>query len=315
MRMNARPAPTFSELLTANFGLVLMVFSWGAFFPILERLLTRWDVYSATLGRQLFGTIVLFACVYAMRRRAPLPPVIPWRRILILGATGVAISSLLTSFGVMLSDGLTSAIISTTNPIGSALTVALLYREPLGRGIALGTALSVAGGLVSVMGGHSMADTQFQGGEILIVLANVLWTWMSMAAQRWLKGFSQLQITAFTVGAGALWLVALMPFVVVGNIVQLRIDLAPEALAMVIFAGVFPIAFGNFCWHYGVSRVGIMVAAMYNNLLPAVALAITVLLGGGFTWPQLIGSAIILTGVFTAQLFARRRKQEAFNQE
>jgi drug/metabolite transporter (DMT)-like permease len=145
-------------------------------------------------------------------------------------------------------------------------------------------------------------------GEALIVLSNVTWTWMSMAAQRWLRGFSQLQITAFTVGAGAVGLLLLLPFIAATRLVEFQIDLGAEALALVLFAGAMPIALGNFCWHFGVSRVGIVVASMYNNLLPAGALAVTVVLGGTFTWQQLAGSAVILAGVFTAQLLALRRK-------
>jgi drug/metabolite transporter (DMT)-like permease len=296
------------ELLAANLGLLLMIASWGAFFPILERLLRHWDFYSATLGRQLFGSLVLAISVLAFRRREPLPAAIPWRGILILGGVGVSIGSLLTSTGVLLSDGLSAAIISTTNPVGSALTAALLYREPLGRGLIIGTVLSVIGGLVSVIGDLASAGAHFRGGEILIVIANVLWTWMSMAAQRWLKGFSQLQITAFTVAAGTFWLLALAPAVFLSGAAQMRIDLSVEALSMVAFAGIVPIALGNFCWHYGVSRVGIVVASMYNNLLPAAALAVTVMFGGAFTWLQLAGSAIILAGVITAQLLAMRRR-------
>src|SRR3954471_7163109 len=107
--MNDRPAPSLRELLIANFALVLMVLSWGAFFPVLERLLLSWDVFSATLSRQLVGSLVLFAGVYAMRGRNPLPVSVPWRRILILGGIGVSIGSLLTSIGVLLSSGLSSA--------------------------------------------------------------------------------------------------------------------------------------------------------------------------------------------------------------
>src|SRR6185295_9359349 len=154
------------ELLAANLGLLLMIASWGAFFPILERLLRHWDFYSATLGRQLFGSLVLAISVLALTRREPLPAAIPWRGILILGGVGVSIGSLLTSTGVLLSDGLSAAIISTTNPVGSALTAALLYREPLGRGLIIGTALSVIGGLVSVMSDLSSAGAHFRGGEI-----------------------------------------------------------------------------------------------------------------------------------------------------
>ena len=85
-------------------------------------------------------------------------------------------------------------------------------------------------------------------------------------------------------------------------------EFSVEALGMIAFAGIVPIALGNFLWHYGVSRVGIVVASMYNNLLPAAALLITVLLGGSFTWLELAGSAVIIAGVFTAQLLAIGRR-------
>ncbi len=296
------------ELLIANLGLTLMTFFWGAFFPILERLLVTWDAFSVTLARQLLGTAVLFLGVFLQRHRAPLPHATPWGRILLLGGVGVAVGSLLTSLGIMYSSGLSSAIISTTSPIGSALTAAALYREPLARGILFGTILSVIGGLVSVLGGQSIEGARFHGGEVLIVVANMLWTWMSIAAQRWLRGYSQLQITAFTVAGGAICLFAALPVVAASGVVTLRIDLSVASLAMMAFAGFFPIALGNFCWHYGVSRIGVVVASMYNNFLPAAAVAVTVLMGGGFTWQQMLGAGVILVGVFTAQSLALRRR-------
>jgi drug/metabolite transporter (DMT)-like permease len=296
------------ELVLANLGLALMIAFWGSFFPVLERLLASWDVYSITLARQVLGTAVLFLAVYFERRRAPLPRAPAWWPILILGGVGVAFGSLLTSLGVLYSSGLSSAIISTTNPIGSALTAAALYREPLARGILFGTILSVVGGLISVLGGQSVEGAHFHVGEILIVIANVSWTWMSMAAQRWLRGYSQLQITAYTVAAGAFWLLLLLPVVAASGVVPLRIDLGLTSLAMVAFAGALPIALGGFLWHYGVSRIGVVVASMYNNLLPVAAVAVTVLMGGRFTWWQLLGAAVILIGVFTAQILALRRR-------
>jgi drug/metabolite transporter (DMT)-like permease len=292
----------------ANLGMLLTVCVWGAFFPILERLLLTWDVYSATLGRQVCSLIPLFIVVLADRHRAPLPRLVPWRRVLMLGFFGVTLGSLLTSVGVQYSSGLSSAIISTTNPVTAALTAAALYREPLGRAIIIGTILSVIGGLVSVLGGEAVGHAHFRGGEILIVLANVTWTWMSMAAQRWLSGYSQLQITALTIGAGALWLILLLPVVAFTGAVALHADLDPANLEILAFSGAVPIAFANFCWHYGVSRIGILVAAMYNNLLPAVAVAVTVWLGGSFGWGQLAGGAVILGGVLGTQLLGLRRR-------
>jgi drug/metabolite transporter (DMT)-like permease len=296
------------EIVIANFGLTVMVLCWGAFFPLLDRLLQTWDFYSVTLARQILGALVLFVGVLAERHRAPLPPIAPWRRILFLGFVGVTISSLLTSLGVMASSGLSSAIISTTNPVSSTLTAAVLYGDRPAAGMVFGTILSVVGGLVSVFGDAPIYRAEFHGGEILIVLANITWTWMSMTAQRWLHDYTQLQITAFTVAAGAFCLLLFLPIAVASG-VALRVDFGAESLWMMCFAGILPIALGNFCWHYGVSRIGVVAASMYNNLLPIAAVAITVSLGGSFSWLQVLGAAIILAGVFTAQLLALRRNR------
>ena len=67
-----------------------------------------------------------------------------------------------------------------------------------------------------------------------------------------------------------------------------------------------PIAIGNFCWHYGVSRVGVVIASMYNNLLPAAALGTTILMGGSFAWQQILGTIIIVAGVLLAQVLQAR---------
>jgi drug/metabolite transporter (DMT)-like permease len=304
---DANRAGRLRELALANLGLTLMICCWGAFYPVLEQLLKSWDVYSVTLVRQVLGTAVLFSAVYLQRHQAPLPRVSSWWPALMLGGVGVAIGSLLTSLGVLFSTGLSSAIISTTNPIGSALTAAALYREPLARAILLGTVLSVIGGLIAVLGGQSLSGAHFHGGEILIVVANVCWTWMSMAAQRWLRGYSSLQISAYTVATGAFWLLLLLPVVAVTGVVALRVDLSLSSLALVAFAGAMPIALGNFLWHYGVGRIGVVVASMYNNLLPVAAVAVTVLMGGGFTTWQLMGAGVILAGVLSAQIMALRR--------
>jgi drug/metabolite transporter (DMT)-like permease len=296
------------ERVVANLGMLMMVFAWGAFFPLIERVLATWDVYSVTVARQALGALLLAIGVFAQGHPMPGIRRLPWVRVMLLGGIGVALGSFLTSLAVAFSSGLASAIISTTNPVTSALAAALFYREPLGRRMIGGTIVSVVGGLISVVADRSAGGAHFQGGEVFIVIANVAWTWMSMAAQRWLSGYSQLQITALTIGAGALWLILLLPVVALTGAVALRADLDPVNLEILAFSGAVPIAFANFCWHYGVSRTGIVVAAMYNNLLPAVAVAVTVWLGGSFGWGQLAGGAVILAGVLGTQLLGLRRR-------
>jgi drug/metabolite transporter (DMT)-like permease len=90
--------------------------------------------------------------------------------------------------------------------------------------------------------------------------------------------------------------------------VDLRIDLSPVPVMLIVFAGAVSVAVGNFLWHFGVSRVGVTVAAMYNNLIPVVAVAIAYWAGTEPSGLQLAGAAVIIAGVLFAQVAAFRRR-------
>jgi drug/metabolite transporter (DMT)-like permease len=87
-----------------------------------------------------------------------------------------------------------------------------------------------------------------------------------------------------------------------------HIDLSPEPVLLLIFAGAVSVAVGNSLWHFGVSRVGVTIAAMYSNLIPIVAVMISFWVGTKPTTAQLVGAAVIIAGVLCAQMMALRRQ-------
>ena len=161
-------------------------------------------------------------------RGAPLRRSMPWGRLLLLGFFGMSLTSLMMTLSIELSSGVSAAIASATNPISSAVTARLLHRVPLLPGIVLGAALSTAGALVAIIGGAGAAVT-LGGGELLVIAANVLWTWYSMMAQRWLAGYPQLHIAGLT----ALIMISRLT---VGEPV-LATGLELEAIAMTVIGG------------------------------------------------------------------------------
>lgn len=297
------------NLVAANLGLVTMIFFWGSFFPVMEQILKGWDPLSATAGRHLIAALVLTTVVFVAERRLPFRSDLPWLRLFLLGSVGFVLSSVCMSLSVLWSSGVAAAIVSATNPISAAITARLLFGMGLGRGIVLGTVLAVTGSGVAMLGaGIAFGDFGgFRGGELLVIAANVAWTWFSLAAQRWLRGASQLHISVLTTVPGALCMALLTAAAGVGGLVQIRIDLAPEFLLPVIYTGTVPIALGNFLWHFGVSRIGIAVASMYTNLIPVTAALVAfVWIGTRPTAYQLIGGVLIVAGVLYAQVTAIR---------
>ncbi|MGE0118389.1 MAG: DMT family transporter [Dongiaceae bacterium] len=304
--MSAGRADPVRSAVAANLGLLLMVVIWGAMFPAIERILETWDVISATAGRHTLAVVALLLVLAIRDRGVPLRRSMPWGRLLLLGVLGMSLTSLMMTLSIELSSGVSAAIASATNPITSAVTARLLHRVPLLPGIVLGAALSTAGALVAIIGGAGAAVT-LGGGELLVIAANVLWTWYSMMAQRWLAGYSQLHIAGLTALTGVAGLYAVIAVAGASGLAAFHVDLSPEPLLLLLVAGA-SVAVGNSLWHYGVSRVGVTLAAMYGNLIPVVAAAIAFWAGTPPTAAQLLGAAIIIAGVLYAQTLALRRQ-------
>jgi drug/metabolite transporter (DMT)-like permease len=305
--MSLNRTSAVGKAVVANVGLLVMVTIWGAMFPALERILRTWDVFSATAGRHTLAVIALLVVLSIRERRIPVHRGLPWVRLLLLGFFGMSVTSLLTTLSVYFSSGASAAIASATNPITSAITARLLHRVPLLPGIVIGSVLSTAGGLIAILGDDGAA-VDLRGGELLLVVANVLWTWYSMMAQRWLAGYSQLHISGLTALTGLIGLYAVIAVAGVAGVAEFRIDLSPVPVALLVFSGAISVAVGNSLWHFGVSRVGVTIAAMYNNLIPVVAVLIAFWAGTKPTAAQLVGAAVIIAGVLYAQAMALRRQ-------
>ncbi len=289
------------EALVSNGALGVMICLWGSSFPVIEELLKTWDVLSATAGRQVVATAMLLTLIAIRERRFPLRASLPWRRLFLLGGFGLALSSVLMTTSIYSGGAVSTAMMSAASPIVAALTARLVFGLPLYRGIVAGTVMAVLGGLVIVILGGGGA-VEFRGGEVLVVIATVTWTWYSQAAQRWLAGYSQLHITGLTVMTGSVVLVAFALALDAGGLYELRIDLAPRPLALLVYLGVAPIGIGAWLWHFGVNRLGVTVASIYHNFVPVSAVLVAMLVFGATpTIYHLIGGLIILAGVIYAQ--------------
>lgn len=302
-----RPGIGLREMLFANAGLLVNTTVWGTFFPVLEILLRRWDLFSATAGRQVIGTVVLFATLWLVERKSPFRRGLRWGRIMWLSFVGITLGSLVTTLAVFFSSGLSAAIISATNPISSAITAWVLHRVPLTRRIVIGAVLSVGGGFLAATATNG-GRMNFGLGEFAIVAGNVMWAWFSLGIQHHLRGLSQLERNAYTLLPAAVTLVILVLLLHLTGLYEIRTPLELEPLACLLYIGIVPIALGNYLWHWGISRIGVNIAAMYQNMIPVTAVLVTLWMGLYPSWGQLVGGAVIVAGVLYAQLGAFRRR-------
>jgi drug/metabolite transporter (DMT)-like permease len=124
----------------------------------------------------------------------------------------------------------------------------------------------------------------------------------------------QIQITFVTmIPAAAVLTVA---YLVAGWLGEAHLPMprpTPSDLLIFLYMGGAVAGLGVMLWNFGVQRLGLVIASIYLNLIPVVAVTISVAFGTPLRWEQLIGGVLVLGGVALSQFgrFAELRGRKA----
>jgi drug/metabolite transporter (DMT)-like permease len=135
----------------------------------------------------------------------------------------------------------------------------------------------------------------------------VLWTWYSHAGITRLPGMGDLARSTLLLGASAA-VSAVLALAGLGlGLVELRADLTPTGLALLLWLGGVAVGLTLPPWFLGVRLLGITVASMHQNLAPLYVMLVALLLGGSVVAGQVGGAVLVLAGAAIAQLRRRAR--------
>ena len=101
--------------------------------------------------------------------------------------------------------------------------------------------------------------------------------------------------------AGALGIGAYVVFMALLGIYDIPAGPTRNEWLILGWLSVGPACLSIFLWHFGVSRVGVTVGSMYQNLVPIVVVLISITLGQYPSILHLIGGALIISGVLYTQ--------------
>ncbi len=312
----ATSPPRPVRMLAATLGLLVVALAWGSVIPAINLLLPVWDPFFLAAIRYAIGAPIFLILLRLREPGALLPRGVPQWRLWVLGAVGVGLFAPLFTLGIAHANPVVAAILSAAGPIVAALVARLCFATPLDRSIVPAVVLAViGGGLATWTPDRAAGGFEIRGGEVLMLMAMACWAWYSIAAQRWLQGLSQLRITGLTLAPGAVIMVVIYLILGVAGFAALppppprgMTDVA--VLGWVVMAAV---VVGVFLWHFGVRHVGVVVASLYMNLVPIVAVLIIAALGTPPTALQILGGLLVVSGVAYVQLrqVLRRRRDRA----
>jgi drug/metabolite transporter (DMT)-like permease len=294
-------------------GLAVTAFCWGSMVPLTSLLLASLPPFLLAATRYSVAVPVLALLIALIERGPILPRDLPWRRIFMLGGLGIAGFGTCYTFGIWYSDPITAAAILATGPVVAAAMDRLIAGRRISPRSLIAIFVTVGGGVLVAIE-RPVSGLSAHGGELLLVLALVCWTWYSMKVQTWLGplGLGQMRLTMLTSGASAVSL-----WVVYATTAALRLQPLPMAwpsagsLAILAYLCVGPTAIAIALWNFGTARLGITVAMMILNLSPVFAVLLGMLLGARPTPLQLCGCALAIGGVIWLQFGGRRRPKPA----
>ena len=133
-------------------------------------------------------------------------------------------------------------------------------------------------------------------------MAMSLWVWYSYNCQRWLPDFPQIGIAALTVTAGALGFATYVGIAEFSGIDDIRFGTSIDEWMILGWLSIGPASTSIFLWHFGVSRIGVTIGVMYQNLVPIVVVLIAISLGRYPTMMHLVAGVLIVSGVLYIQI-------------
>jgi len=220
-------------------------------------------------------------------------------RALVPGWFGLGGFAFIYTIGVAHSNPVIAAVLGAANPVIAAMVGGVIFRIPFDRRLAPAVVLAVIGcALASIDWTGGGLSLELRGGEPLVLVASSLWAWYSIAIHRWLGGWSQLRKAANTMAHGAVPLI-------VGYFLAREIGWAQASPAMPagwdfgIFVWMIAgsVVIGLLLWNFGVAKTNLVIASLYTNLVPVVAITLLAIGGAAPTLAQIVGGALVIGGV------------------
>ncbi|OZB36127.1 MAG: multidrug DMT transporter permease [Halothiobacillus sp. 15-55-196] len=285
--------------------IILSTFFWGANFVLAGFVLS--DISPQWSAALRFGLAALILLGVALSQKAPLAALIRQHgaSYLTLGIIGVAGFNLLFFFALQTTSADNAALIMATNPLLTTFLAWLILGEHPGWQRLIALPVALLGVTVVISDGNlaHLRDLHVMTGDWLMLAANLCWAFYNVLNRRLMpKTVSPTVNTALIVSAGALVLLVVAGFNSQG-LHPLSLQ-AGFAMAGLVIGGT---VLAYLLWNTGIARLGAGRTALFMNLIPVFAMLSAITIGTYPTPMQLLGGAIVFSGLLISMIPYRKK--------
>lgn len=282
---------------TALISILIVVLIWGSAFAVTKIAVTEAPPFIAAFLRNLVASLVLLPFYLVRRSRkedqGPLP--IPWKKMVLMGLTGITFFYALFNLSLTYTAAATGALIQGLMPVAIALPAAFFLKEKLDGRMILGIIISVMG--VVLIGFIGKNDESGKGllGNILMILSVLSWAGYTIISKS-VHQYDPVLITAFSTFIGTAFL---LPAVVIEGWGHDLPVISLKGWLAIVYLGVFSSAIAYLLYNKALKTLSAAQAGNFLNLDPVIGAGIAVIfLKDTFTTWQIAGAVLVLVGLW-----------------
>lgn len=287
--------------------LTLATLFWAGNYVVGKSVITQITPLQLTFIRWLFASVILIVIAHWLEKPDWKQVLKSWPILMFLGLNGIIGYNMALYSALNYTSPINASLVSALNPALMVAVSAVLLHEKLTGIQKVGIAVSLTGVLVILTRGNlsRLATLDFNRGDLLMLLAIIVWTVYSIAGKR-LKTIRP--ITASGVAA-VISTILLLPVVIFQTKTPIHLD--TSGILSVIYIILFPSVGSFIFWNTSVREIGAATAGVFLNLIPVFTSLISWFLGETITLIQISGGIMVFAGVYMTSGLLEKHKSDS----
>ncbi len=276
---------------------------WGFSFVWTKVVLDYLNPVSVIFFRLVVSSLLLFLFITIMRRREPIRRSdIKWFLLSAFFEPFLYFTG--ENYGVMLSTATISAVMIALIPVLTPVVAFVVLREKIGPWNIAGIFISFLGVLVMVTGNGMRLEVEPMG-LLFLGMAVIAGLFSSVLMGRLAKTYSSLTIITYQNIIGIFYFLPLFIFLDKDNLNEVTFNF--ELVSSLIMLAVFASSFAFIFYVNAIRKIGVSRTNIFTNLIPVITAIVSFFwIGETFTTEKIAGIALVISGVFMAQVNMRR---------
>lgn len=275
---------------------------WAGAFIAGKSSIGSFGPWSLTFYRFFFASLILFSILFITAKEDLKLSREQWKAAIILGFVGMTGYHVFFFTALKFTTASSASMLAATNPIMTAILLAIFYKEKLSLpkiGLLLLALFGVALTITNWQLG-TLLDMERNVGELIMLVAVLCWAGYSILVKKYIHLFKPIVMTAYAFLTCTLMV---LPFALVEGLVKDSLNAPTSAWLSALYMAFFASVLGYWIQQASIQKIGPAKTNIFINLVPVFSLILaSVFLGENIPITKLISGGMIIAAVVSFNL-------------